>query len=122
MWPWGEKRGAQPEQRTREIAVDHMRKEQEPEQPAKQSLKGWKAIAAYLGIPVGTAQRWARTGMPLRREGRSITVNVNELTDWLGRESHMPGAARVATEKTDLAGALRESIAAARPGGKRRVA
>lgn len=33
-------------------------------------LKGWKAIAAYLVIPPATAQRWAREGMPVRREGR----------------------------------------------------
>ena len=85
------------------------------------ALKSWKAIAAYLGIPAGTAQRWARDGMPVRREGRFTVADPTELSDWLGRESHMPGPAQVMTGKADVAGALKESIAATRRVGKRRA-
>jgi hypothetical protein len=32
-------------------------------------------------------------------------ANVKELSEWLGRESHMPGPARILTGDTDVAGA-----------------
>ena len=34
-----------------------------------ESLKGWAAIAKFLGQPVPTVQRWATEGMPLTRIG-----------------------------------------------------
>jgi hypothetical protein len=40
-------------------------KAKEPE-----TLKGWQQIAKFLGQPVATAQRWAKSGMPVTREGR----------------------------------------------------
>jgi hypothetical protein len=82
-------------------------------------LKGWKNIAAYLGIPPGTAQRWAKDEMPVRREGRFTVAEPKELSAWLGRESHMSGPARILTGDTDVAGALKESIAAMRKAGKK---
>lgn len=91
-------------------------------QDGTEALKGWKAIGAYLGIPVATAQRWARDSMPVRREGRFTLADPKELSDWLGRESHMPGPAQVMTGKADVADALKESITAVRRVGKRRVA
>jgi hypothetical protein len=77
-------------------------------------LKGWAAIASYLAIPVATAHRWAKDGMPVRREGRFTVADPTELSAWLGRESHMPAAAHVVTGETDLAAALSESISVAR--------
>ena len=77
-------------------------------------LKGWTAIARYLGIPVATAHRWASEGMPVRREGRSTLADRDAVSAWLGRESHMPKPAHVMTEDADVAAALKESIAAAR--------
>src|SRR6478736_828167 len=77
-------------------------------------LKGWTAIARYLGIPVATAHRWAGEGMPVRREGRFTVANRDEVSAWLGRESHMPKPAHVMTADADMAAALKESIAAAR--------
>ena len=75
-------------------------------------LKGWATIAAFLAIPVSTAHRWARDGMRVRREGR---FTVDELrARGLGREAHMAGPAQILTDKADVAGALKESIAAAR--------
>jgi hypothetical protein len=55
-------------------------------------LKGWTAIAAYLAIPVSTAQRWAHDAMRVRREGRFTLADADEVRDWLGRESHNVGA------------------------------
>jgi hypothetical protein len=78
------------------------------------TLRGWKAIADFLAIPVATAQRWSKDGMPVHREGRFTVANVEELRDWLGRESKMPAAAHIATNNADLAAGLRQSIAAVR--------
>lgn len=78
------------------------------------TLKGWTAIARYLGIPVGTAHRWASEGMPVQREGRFTVADREAVSAWLGRESHMPKPAHVMTEDADMAAALKESIAAAR--------
>ncbi len=43
------------------------------------SLKGWRQIATFLGQPVSVAQRWAKTGMPVKREGRFVTTSPVEL-------------------------------------------
>ena len=51
------------------------------------TLRGWQAIASFFGQSVSVAQRWARNGMPIIREGRSVTAAAGELTSWLGRES-----------------------------------
>jgi hypothetical protein len=40
--------------------------------------------------------------------------NPKELSEWIGRESHMPGPAQVMTDEADVAGALKESIAGMR--------
>jgi hypothetical protein len=92
-----------------------------PKPPKKKSapepsglLKGWTAIARYLGIPVATAHRWASEGMPIRREGRFTVADRDEVSAWLGRESHMPKPAHLMTADADMAAALKESIAAAR--------
>jgi hypothetical protein len=77
-------------------------------------LKGWSAIARYLGIPVATAHRWASEGMPIRREGRFTVADREAVSAWLGRESHMPKPAHVMTEDADIGAALKESIAAVR--------
>jgi hypothetical protein len=79
-----------------------------------QTLTGWKAIGEYLGIGQTAAQRWAKSGMPVRREGRFTVADVNEIRQWLGREAHMPAPAQVVTEGTDLSAALKQSISALR--------
>jgi hypothetical protein len=88
--------------------------------PASETLKGWKAIAAYLVIPPSTAQRWAAEGMPVRREGRFNVADPEKLRVWLGREAHMPGPAQIMTGKADVSDALKASITALRRGRKRR--
>ena len=89
-----------------------LKKQSQP--TAEVALKGWTAIARYLGIPVATAHRWASEGMPVRREGRFTVADRDAVSAWLGRESHMPKPAHVMTEDADMAAALKESIAAAR--------
>lgn len=74
------------------------------------TLSGWKAIAEFLAIPSATAQRWAKSGMPVRREGRFTVADAEELRGWLGRESEMPAPAHIATNNADLAAGLKESI------------
>jgi NAD(P)-dependent dehydrogenase (short-subunit alcohol dehydrogenase family) len=85
-------------------------KHQEPPKP----LKGWKAIGAYLGIGAATAQHWAKSGMPVRREGRYTTADAAEIREWLGREAHMPAPAHVVTNDADISAALKDSISAVR--------
>jgi hypothetical protein len=80
--------------------------------PPTSELKGWTQIAAFLSIPVSTAHRWARDGMPVRREARKILANADELRAWLGRESHMSAPAQILTDESDVANALKQSIAA----------
>ncbi len=81
---------------------------------AEGPLKGWAAIARYLGIPVATAHRWVEDGMPVRREGRFTVADREAISAWLGRESHMGKPAHVMTGDADIAAALKDSIAAAR--------
>jgi len=77
-------------------------------------LQGWKDIAAFLVQPVSTAQRWSKSGMPVRREGRYTIADREELSRWLGRESHMPAPAQIATNTADLTAGLKQSIKAVR--------
>ena len=79
-----------------------------------ETLKGWKAIGAYLGIGAISAQRWAKGGMPVRREGRFTVADANEVRQWLGREAHMPAPAHVLTAGADVSAALKASISALR--------
>jgi hypothetical protein len=82
-------------------------------------LKGWVAIAKFLGLSSATAHRWAKAGMPVRREGRFTVADRAELEAWLGRESGMPKPAHVVTGDADISAALRDSIAVARRARKR---
>ena len=78
-------------------------------------LKGWPHIAAFLGQPVSVAQRWAKAGMPVTRQGRLVVASPEELNKWLGRESGEP--VHVATEEADLSSELKCDLAYVR-GGK----
>jgi hypothetical protein len=71
-------------------------------------LKGWKQIADFLGEPPSVAQRWASTGMPVRRQGRYVTTTPAEINEWLGIQSGKP--VHVVTDKTDLTSELRRGL------------
>jgi hypothetical protein len=90
------------------VAVSH---------PPPTLLKGWKSIAEFLGQPMNVAQRWSRSGMPVRREGRFTVATPDELSRWLGRESGVAQPVHIAAgTDTDLAAELRKSLSAAKHG------
>jgi hypothetical protein len=73
------------------------------------TLKGWHAIARFLGQSPAVAERWAReSGMPVSRQGRYVVASPEELNRWLGRESGEP--VHVATESGDLAADLKRGL------------
>jgi hypothetical protein len=78
-------------------------------EPAATILKGWHQIATFLGQPVNGAQRWAKQGMPVRREGRFVTTTPDELNQWLGRESGEPVHV-TATDESDLSAELKRGL------------
>ena len=79
-------------------------------------LKGWNEIASFLGQPVPVAQRWARSGMPVAREGRFIYATREELSGYLGREAGLDVPVHIATENMDLSADLKRALAYARTG------
>jgi predicted DNA-binding transcriptional regulator AlpA len=74
-------------------------------------LLGWPAIARFLGMPNSTAHRWAKEGMPVRREGRNVVASPEELNEWLQRTSGEAIGVHVVTPGSDLLKDLRASIA-----------
>ena len=74
-------------------------------------LRGWQPIARFLGMPNSTAQRWAREGMPVRREGRNVIASPEELNQWLQRTSGEAVGVHIATPGSDLMKDLRASLA-----------
>jgi hypothetical protein len=72
------------------------------------ALEGWRQIADFLGEPMSVVRRWETQGMPVRREGRSVTASPEELDGWLGKESGKP--VHVATETTDLSAELKRGL------------
>jgi hypothetical protein len=80
--------------------------------PGKSSdLCGWPAIAQFLGMPSSTVHRWAKEGMPVRREGRNVVASPEELNRWLQRTSGEAAGVHVVTPGSDLLKDLRASIA-----------
>ena len=72
-------------------------------------LKGWQNIAKFLGHPTSVAQRWAKTGMPVTREGRYVIASPEALNEWLGREAGV-GPIHVATPDADLSAELKRGL------------
>jgi hypothetical protein len=72
-------------------------------------LKGWAQIAGFLGQPISVAERWAKSGMPVKHEGRSIMASPDELNLWLGREAHGEPV-HIATETKDLSTDLKRGL------------
>ena len=84
----------------------------------KERLKGWNEIAGFLGQPVAVAQRWARSGMPVTREGRFMYASREELSRYLGREAGLDVPVHIATENADLSADLKRALAHARAGNQ----
>ena len=82
------------------------------------TLKGWQRISAFLSQPVSVAQRWAKDGMPLQRQGRYVTATPKELNRWLGMEAGGEPV-QVATADLDLSKELKRGLAFVRHQKKR---
>jgi hypothetical protein len=83
-----------------------------------EGLKGWGQIAQFLGQPIAVAQRWARSGMPVKREGRFMTASPEELSRYLGREAGLDVPVHIASEGMDLSADLKRALSYARHGSK----
>jgi hypothetical protein len=59
-------------------------------------LNGWKQVCDYLGCSRRTAQRWAKSGMPIRRVGAGsrghIMAKPDDLDNWIRFGSNRPFA------------------------------
>jgi len=75
-----------------------------------ETLKGWQQIASFLGQPVNVAQRWAKTGMPVTRQGRNVIATPEEMNKWLGCEAGGEPL-HVATPDGDLSAELKRGLA-----------
>jgi phage terminase Nu1 subunit (DNA packaging protein) len=84
------------------------------EKSQTRELQGWQEIADFLGLPVATAQRWQKSGMPVRRGGRYIYAVPAELNAWLSKESPSHSSVHIATEHEDLAADLKRALSEAR--------
>ena len=73
-----------------------------------ETLKGWRQIASFLGEPISVVQRWARTGMPVSRQGRWVVTSPEQLNVWLGRESGKP--VHIITPEADLTLELKRGL------------
>ena len=82
------------------------------------NLKGWQQISAFLSQPVSVAQRWAKDGMPLKRQGRFVTATPEELNQRLGREVGGEPV-QVATADLDLSKELKRGLPFVRQQNKR---
>src|SRR5436853_2118810 len=81
-------------------------------------LMGWTEIGRFLGQPVAVAQRWARSGMPVTREGRFMYASREELSRYLGREAGLDVPVHIAKENADLSADLKRALAHARGGNQ----
>ena len=87
-----------------------MPKQKKPDE----SLKGWAAIAKFLGQPVATVQRWASEGMPVTRIGRYVAASPAELERWLTREAGAKDTVHIPSANTDLLTDLKRGLSEVR--------
>jgi hypothetical protein len=73
-------------------------------------LKGWTAIAQYLGQTPAVAQRWHHEGMPVTKEGRSVYARPEELTEWVGTESGKRKPVHIASDAENLSADLKQAL------------
>lgn len=80
------------------------------ESPTSADLRGWPAIAEFLGMPQSTAQRWGKDGMPIFHEGRKVVANREALNQWLQRSSGEQVGVHIATQDSNLLKAMQASL------------
>ena len=59
---------------------------------------------------------WARSGMPVKREGRFMTASLEELSRYLGHEAGLEVPVHIASEDMDLSADLKRALSYARGG------
>ena len=85
------------------------------------ALKGWTAIAEFLGQTPAVAQRWHNEGMPVTKEGRFVYANPEQLTQWVGTESGKRKPVHIASEDENLTADLKEGLSYVRGRGNRKA-
>jgi len=85
--------------------------------PQPAVLKGWQAVAQFLGQPSSTVQVWAKEGMPVERSGQMVQAFPDNLDLWLGRETRE--SLQIVTQTPDLPPEVRRWLACVRRSGKR---
>jgi len=73
-------------------------------------LKGWTAIAEFLGQTPAVVQRWHSEGMPVTKEGRFVYADPDELTRWVGTESGRRKPVHIASDNENLTADLKEGL------------
>jgi len=73
-------------------------------------LKGWAAIAEFLGQTPAVAQRWHIEGMPVSVEGRFVYGDPEQLTRWVGTEAGKAKPVHIASEGENLMEELKEGL------------
>ena len=73
-------------------------------------LKGWAAIAEFLGQTPAVAQRWHKEGMPVSIEGRAVSAEPEELTRWVGTEAGKVKPVHIANEGENLVEDLKQGL------------
>jgi hypothetical protein len=53
-------------------------------------LKGWAAIAKFMGTTPASTQTWANEGLPVRRDGRFTVADPADTQAWMGKQANMP--------------------------------
>jgi hypothetical protein len=91
------------------MATQSKKKKSRTPSPPPSSLKGWKQISEFLGQPSNVAQRWAKTGMPVTRQGRNVIATPEDLNKWLGREAGGEPL-HVASSEFDLSAELKRGL------------
>jgi hypothetical protein len=86
--------------------------------PQPGRLRGWNAIAKFLGQTPAVAQRWQESGMPVERSGRHVYASPQELTQWVGTEAGKSKPVHIAMNQENLLADLKEGLAYVRRRGK----
>ncbi len=66
------------------------------------------------GKQAAVAQRWARSGMPVTREGRFMYASREELSRYLRSDAGLDVPVHIATENMDLPADLKRALSYAR--------
>lgn len=74
------------------------------------NLKGWAAIARYIGQTPSVAQRWHKEGMPVSVKGRFVYGDPEELTRWVGTDKGKIKPLHIASSNENLAADLKEAL------------